>query len=340
VDRNPRYAALDVGSHTIRLLIARLDENRHLVPLCNERRVTRLAHQLQVDQRLKPSSIRGSLEALEEYAGILASHRVTSVTCGATGAVRRAHNGQAFLDQVREATGIDGSILSETSEAFLSAKGVVSVLPDDGRDILTFDLGGSTTEFLHLKGRTEETVWSSSVFVGAATITERFLSADLPGDAGQTMARLAVRRSLREVMDRFARDSASEGNGHDAWKLVGTAGTVTTLAALKLRMLHYSPYRVNGEILTEPWLSEVIGRLSNMSLSERRRLPGIEEGREDIILGGALIVHEILAGLGRSSFVVTDAGLLEGQLLDLIEKDRFQTSGLRTSLVWRLPKDH
>lgn len=340
VDCNPSYAALDVGSHTIRLLIARLDENRFLVPLRNERRVTRLAHEIQIDQRLKPSSIRSSLEALDEYAAMIASHQVTSTACGATGAVRRALNGRAFLEQMKEVTDIEGSVLSETSEAFLSAKGVVSFLPDDGHGMLTFDLGGSTTEFLHIEGRTGETAWSSSIFVGAATITERFLRDDPPGEVAVATARQAVRQELREVTDRLAPSSDSKGNGPEDWRLVGTAGTAAALAALKLRMPDYLPYRVHGEILTEPWLSEVIEQLSNMSISERRLLPGMEDGREDIILGGALIVHEIMRGLGRSSLMVTDAGLLEGLLLDLIEKERFQISGLRTPLVWKLPKDH
>ncbi len=331
-DDNPRYAAVDIGSHTIRLLVARLDENRILVPVQSERRITRLAHQFQSDQSLKQPAIRASMEVLREYADILASRGVRSVACGATGVVRRAVNGSRFMDEVRACTGLSGSILSESSEAFLSAKGVLSVLPPNGKGVLTFDLGGSTTEFLAVEPNGDEPAWSDSVFVGASTITERFLAEAPPSADSVRQARDAIGEVIREVMRR-----CSTGMEADrlTWELVGTAGTVTTLAAMHLRMDPYEPYRVNGAALTRDWIEFMMGRLARTSLAERRLLPGLEEGREDIILGGALVVHEILLGLGRSGLLVADAGLLEGLLLDLVERECFGPAGLRTPLRWR-----
>jgi len=334
-DDNPRYAAIDIGSHTIRLLVARLDENLVLVPLQSERRITRLAHQFQSDQCLKQPAIRTSMEVLREYADILASRGVRSVACGATGVVRRAADGSPFMNEVRACSGISGSILSESSEAFLSAKGVLSVLPRNGKGVLTFDLGGSTTEFLAVESSGEEPAWSDSVFVGASTISERFLAEAPPSADAVRQAREAVSGGIREVMRRC--NTGLEGDLYP-WELVGTAGTVTTLAAMHLRMDPYEPYRVNGAELTREWIEDMIGHLARTSLAERRLLPGLEEGREDIILGGALVVHEILLGLGRSRLLVTDAGLLEGLLLDLVERERFGSAGLRTPLQWRFPR--
>ncbi len=125
-------------------------------------------------------------------------------------------------------------------------------------------------------------------------------------------------------------------------RLVGTAGTVTTLAAMYLNMERYVPYRVNGLVLTKDWLSLTIESLAQMPLAQRRLIAGLEPGREDIILGGAVIVSEILSCFGQDRFIVTDAGLLEGLLIDLIEKESGlyggEAAGLRTGLTWRLQK--
>ena len=124
--------------------------------------------------------------------------------------------------------------------------------------------------------------------------------------------------------------------------LAGTAGTVSTLAAMHIEMERYVPYRVNGLVLTKDWLSTTVESMARMPLAQRRMIKGLEPGREDIILGGAVIVSEILACFGRDRFVVTDAGLLEGLLIDLVEKESGlgggEDAGLRTVLTWRLQK--
>jgi exopolyphosphatase / guanosine-5'-triphosphate,3'-diphosphate pyrophosphatase len=331
---SPHYAAIDVGSHTTRLLIARLEEERRLVPVRSERRVTRLARQFQTNQNLNETAIQASLEVLGEYAAIIGAYRVVSIECGATGVVRNAPNGMELMERLRYRTGISGSILSESSEALLSAKGVISVLPERVGRFLTFDLGGSTTEFLLAERLRDEPLWSTSVPVGASTITERYLAENPPGEGALEQARCAIHDILRETLDRFSPEGAPMGEGGVGWDLVGTAGTVTTLAAMKLEMDPYVPFRVNGVVLDEEWLHEIIRKLSTTKVSERRRIPGLEEGREDVILGGALIVHDILLGLRRTSLIVTDAGLLEGLLLHLVEKERFGCAGMRTVLTW------
>jgi exopolyphosphatase/guanosine-5'-triphosphate,3'-diphosphate pyrophosphatase len=203
--------------------------------------------------------------------------------------------------------------------------------------VLTFDLGGSTTEFLAVEADADQPAWSGSVFVGASTITERFLKeAPAPADSLRR-ARSTIGEVIGEVVSRFNEEHAGRQASRQRRELVGTAGTVTTLAAMYLRMVPYEPYRVNGLELTREWIEEIIERLAGAALAERRLLPGLEEGREDIILGGALIVHEILLGLGRSRLLAADAGLLEGLLLDLVEGDCFETARLRTPLQWRFP---
>jgi exopolyphosphatase/guanosine-5'-triphosphate,3'-diphosphate pyrophosphatase len=329
-----KFGAIDIGSHTIRLLIAELDEDRTIRPLCIERRITRLARNFQDGETLKRPAIERSIEALRQYAALLKRFDVRSVACGATGVIRRARNSSDFLHIVEKSTGICPSILSEESEAYLSAKGSLSVLPTRQKRILAFDLGGSSTEFLLADSSQTGPLWSTSVFIGAATLTERFLTQDPPAKERIAQASNSARTALGSTLS-HAKNLLNTSSG-SSLQLVGTAGTVTTLAAMHLKMDVYEPYRVNGHVLTLEWLTETIDLLAGLDLASRRSLPGLEEGREDIILGGALIVREILHGMEQSQLTVTDGGLLEGLLLDHMEQKSGCPPSLIDPLTWRL----
>ena len=160
----------------------------------------------------------------------------------ATGVVRRAENGEEFLKSVHDVTGFPVSVLSEASEAFLSAKGILSALPSP--KALFFDLGGSSTEFLLVDAEKAEPVWSTSVFIGAATLTERYLPGDPPSPVCPR-ASDAVRSALYPALS-HGMYLANSGASSSSVRLVGTAGTVTTLAAMCLEMAVYHPFRVNG----------------------------------------------------------------------------------------------
>jgi exopolyphosphatase/guanosine-5'-triphosphate,3'-diphosphate pyrophosphatase len=117
-------------------------------------------------------------------------------------------------------------------------------------------------------------------------------------------------------------------------EVVGTAGTVTTLAAIRLEMVAYRPYRVNGLVLEAAWIRACIERLARLQSAERCRVPGLEQGREDIIIGGAILVEELLRGLRHDRVAVTDAGLLEGLLLAGIEDRLGLPRSLSSPLTW------
>jgi exopolyphosphatase/guanosine-5'-triphosphate,3'-diphosphate pyrophosphatase len=119
-------------------------------------------------------------------------------------------------------------------------------------------------------------------------------------------------------------------------QVAGTAGTVTTLAAMRLEMDVYKPFRVNGLVLTEAWLSALIDELSALSCAERQKLVGLERGRETIILGGALIVQELMRGLEHTHFTVVDSGLLEGLVLALIEEEYGWPASLASPLTFHM----
>jgi exopolyphosphatase / guanosine-5'-triphosphate,3'-diphosphate pyrophosphatase len=333
------YASIDIGSHTSRMLIARLEEGQSVLPLVTERRITRLARNFRDGGTLDSARMSQSIEVLKEYARLIKDHGVRSVACGATGVVRRARNGKAFLDNILDLTGLRVSILSETSEAILSAKGIISVLPNRPEIILSFDLGGGSTEFVLMDIARPQPIWSTSVSIGATTITERYLRGDPPSSLSIGGASATVRDALAEPLAMVAELLKAAGPASPPPLVVGTAGTVTTLAAMHLEMNRYVPFRVNGLNLDKSWLEPTIDRLARSSLASRRAIPGLEAGREDIILGGALIVREILEGMRQDRLTVTDAGLLEGLLLDLIENEFGCSQPLVSPLTWQLQKE-
>lgn len=337
IGNTSNFAAMDIGSHTIRLLIADCT-NKQIRPLCVERAITRLAHGFQTDHNLSATSTQQSIAVLIRYAEMLKHYQVSAAACGATGVIRQAANSGEFLQAIAEATGLQPVILSEGTEAVLSAKGALSALPAPRDLILCFDLGGGSTEFLLLDPKQTRPLWSASAFIGAATITERYLSADPPSEAALVEAHNAIRATIDSTLLNLQPFLRERHIPTGLLQVVGTAGTATTLAAMYLKMTHYQPHRVNGLVLAADWLSNLSDHLAKLPLAARRRLPGLEQGREDIILGGALIVGEILRHLQQPRLTVTDAGLLEGLLIQLIEQQYQLPQTLLTPLTWRWEK--
>jgi exopolyphosphatase/guanosine-5'-triphosphate,3'-diphosphate pyrophosphatase len=336
------FASIDIGSHTTRLLIAQR-HGTELAPVRTERRVTRLARDFHEDEITEQAQL-GNISALKEYKSIIDQFHVKGIACGATGVVRRAKNSESLIERIIHQTGIECRILSEQTEALLSAKGVLSFLGQTSNDLLIFDVGGASTEFL-LTGR-EISAFSTSRPIGATTLTEKYLKGDPPGLEAVKRSALSARYEIFSAKEHLYENLKKNGivTFFARFQPVGTAGTVTTLAAMFNKMQRYVAYRVNGIVLSKDWLSDTIKSLASMSLAYRKLLAGLEPGREDIILGGAVIVSEVLSCFGYDSLAVSDAGLLEGLLVELVEKEMAMEGGeisasLRTALTWRLQKE-
>lgn len=332
-------ASIDIGSHTIRMLAAKIDGGTRVRPMIVERRITRLAEDFDKGQTLKEPAMDRSLAVLKEYACILEDLGIRSIRCGATGVVRRAENSERFLRAIRDTTGFEVSVLSELSEAYLSAKGSLSVLPPPTHPLVSFDLGGSSTEFLLVDPKSERPRWETSVFIGAATLTARDLIGDPTDRESVASARATVQELLAPAISAFHGLRGVVESPILPVQMVGTAGTVSTLAAMYLEMESYEPYRINGLVLDRKWLDETVELLIRLPIASRRRLTGLEEGREDIILGGAIIVQEILKGFHQDRLTVTDGGLLEGLLLEMAEGELGWPGRLCSPLTWESRSD-
>ncbi|MCE5334390.1 MAG: hypothetical protein LLG06_07340 [Desulfobacteraceae bacterium] len=333
------FASIDIGSHTTRMLIASKQGDR-LIPLCSQRRVTRLAQDFQKSGEIVPAAQTRNLSALQEYSALLQSHGVQRLACGATGVLRRARNRDAVLSRIAEKTRIVPEVLSEEAEAILSAKGILSVLPRSDGNVLSFDVGGGSTEFLLATSGASRPAWTASRPVGAATLTEKYLSGDPPGPVALEASIISARAEILSAREDMHATLCAKGISElpGPLLLAGTAGTVTTLAAMHLGMTRYAPSRVNGTVLTSGFLSSLLHSFCSMRLEDRRRTPGLERGREDIILGGAVIVDQILACFGSDRFVAIDAGLMEGLLLGLVEREYLMADELTTGLTWLMQK--
>ncbi|MEJ5348807.1 MAG: hypothetical protein WHS46_08985 [Desulfosoma sp.] len=330
-----RYAAVDIGSHTVRLLVAEWHADGKLYPLHNERHVTRLAQGFLENGLLTDRAMERTAAVLSDIAVHLQNFSPRAVRCGATGVVRKASNGFDFIRRVQAMAPWKVSILTEAEEAALSLQGMLSVLQPENDLVVCFDLGGSSTELALVDRHSPWPLWIGSVFLGAATLTETYFQ-EAPVSMEQVhQAARHARRVLQPAVESIFETLQKASLSGKKWTVAGTAGTVTTLAAMEARMDTYVPYRINNRTLTKAWIAETVRFLASLSLEARRGLVGLEPGREDIILGGVVIVKEILDCFGAFHMLVSDAGLLEGLLLDLLQGAATQ-SGVSPQWVWRL----
>ncbi len=304
----PPLASIDIGSNTLRLLIAEKVAKGPITPARVERRITRLGEQFLPSKILQVRAMARSIAALREFAGLLAGHGARDYLAGATAVVREARNGAEFLRRVEEAAGISVRVLSGAEEAELALQGAASVIPSGDAPLALFDIGGGSTEVIRQAAGNNRGAESVSLPIGVLHLTETFLRDDPPGiDACNRLA-----RHVRGVLEAVHFSGSTEGL---LW--IGTAGTVTTLAAMYLELERYEPVRINGVVLERSWLVDLWNRLATTPMAARRGIVGLEPGREDIILAGALVTVELMDTFRFSQVTVSDAGLLEGLFLEL-----------------------
>jgi exopolyphosphatase/guanosine-5'-triphosphate,3'-diphosphate pyrophosphatase len=305
----PPLASIDIGSNTLRLLIAEQVGKGPIKQARLERRITRLGERFMPSNILRAPAMARSIAALREFAALIAEHEVRDYLAGATAVVREAGNRAEFIRRVEEEAGISVRVLSGTEEAEFALQGAASVILGGGDSPLALiDIGGGSTEVIRRSPGKRPGVESVSLPIGVVHLTETFLRDDPPGP--DACARLA--RHVRDVLEAVHFSAPL-----DDLLWIGTAGTVTTLAAMYLELERYHPARINGLVLERQWLADLCNRLADTPVASRRGIVGLEPGREDIILAGALISVELMDKFRFSRLTVSDAGLLEGLFLEL-----------------------
>lgn len=301
-------AAIDLGSHTARLLIARRSPTSSWgwLPIERRRAYVRLA----ADEGGGKNSDTGPrttariVDVLSDFARRIAHYHVKEVRGVATGIIREPMYGEGLLSRLYQATGIRIELISGEREARLSGLGARRVLCIQG-DALVFDLGGSTTEFLQ-EQQGKQGAWS--IPLGAAVLTRRFIHSDPP--------RLDELKAVSQEVQERLRPVRQEISGIPL--AVGTGGTVVTLAAMVhgISWEDISPERLNGLRLSLSQMEACLSQMKMLTSAERSVRLGLDPGRADVIVAGALAVVEIMRFLESPDLTVGMSDLLEGLLIE------------------------
>ncbi|MBW6508194.1 MAG: exopolyphosphatase [Desulfuromonadales bacterium] len=292
-------ATVDIGSNTVRMLVGSCDAGR-LQPRLYERRITRLGGGFSVEMGLSATAMARTLAALKEFSTILEQHQAQCLRAVGTAALRRAVNRQQFIEQVFQHTGLSIDVIDGVEEAQLAAIGVLSAISPHPGNAVIFDIGGGSTELIIvIDGRV--CVQQSYPF-GVVRLAEEYD----PHQQEQTIAAM-----LTDFRSLFQHQLSSS----QPIELIGTAGTMTTLAAIDLGMIHYDPTAINNHRLSLAWMHTLYDQLVTLSAIDREQLAGMEQGRGDLILPGLRTATVIAEALGVTHLKVADAGLLEGVFL-------------------------
>ncbi len=311
IERTRRpVAAVDCGTNSTRLIVVAPDG----AVLEREMRITRLGEGVDAKGLLAPTAIARTLQVLREYRATIDERGVAGVRIVATSAVRDAHNAEEFMEPAAAIVGMDLEVLPGEEEGRLSFEGATAHLPADcaGHDerALVIDIGGGSTElsagFPPGDARHDAAgVVTSSLDIGCVRVSERFLRHDPPFADELSAARAAVAEELARAR------GALPKLGPDGL-LIGLAGTVSALACLQLGVAEYDRARIHHAMLghdeVERWLTALAGETAK----ERLAHPGIDEGREDVIVGGAIVLAQAMATFGRERCLVSEDDILDG----------------------------
>lgn len=308
-----KYASLDIGTNTFRLLIAEV-EGAALKPLLYKRTITRLGGNF-TEAGIDPKAAERAFSALSDFRRIVSENGVDKVYAVATSVVRRARNRDWFLIEVNKRTGFRLDVISGDEEARLSLLGVMNVIKDSRVNRLVMDIGGGSTEFITTKGGDIRGAWSMEM--GVVHLTEKFLKSDPPLGSELNSLEDDIKGVVGEIKGLMAKDGIDpvEYSAARGALLVGTAGTITTLAAMDQDLETYDRDRINNYTLTLQKVKNMYKRLSVMTLKEREDVLTLEKGREDLIIPGSAITFIVMESFGFQEIKVSDAGLLEGIIL-------------------------
>jgi exopolyphosphatase / guanosine-5'-triphosphate,3'-diphosphate pyrophosphatase len=308
------YAALDLGTNNCRLLIARPQGSGFAVVDAFSR-IVRLGEGLATSGRLSDAAIERTLAALRICAEKLKRRNVILARSVATEACRQAANGAEFIGRVYQETGIALDIITAEEEARLAVLGCHALLePGDG-PALVFDIGGGSTELVLVdsQGPSPRILdWHSAQW-GVVSLTEASGSADTPEQRAALYAAMRAR-----VAESFAPFAARLRPPRGTPRLLGTSGTVTTLASVHLGLAAYDRSVIDGLIVPAPAMREVSQRIARMSMAERSQVPCIGSERADLVVAGCAILETILDLWPAERLGIADRGIREGILRSLI----------------------
>jgi exopolyphosphatase / guanosine-5'-triphosphate,3'-diphosphate pyrophosphatase len=314
------YAALDLGTNNCRLLVARPTSHGFRVVDAFSR-IIRLGEGIAASRRISEAAIERAVEALQICRDKMQARGVVRARLIATEACRAAENGEEFRSRVAKEAGLELEIINSATEARLAATGCTELFDPAASGVILFDIGGGSSELVRLNrsgpGRrgppAPDIVGWASFPVGVVTLAERY--------GGKAVSRKIYDAMVDEVagfVENFATNHRCDLNG---FHMLGTSGTVTTIAGVYLRLRRYDRRRVDGCWLSDTAISGVVDELMAMSFDERAANPCIGADRADLVLAGCAILDAIRRAFPCPRLRVADRGLREGMLVEMMRED-------------------
>ncbi|MGH6672024.1 MAG: Ppx/GppA phosphatase family protein [Xanthobacteraceae bacterium] len=316
----PTYAALDLGTNNCRLLIARPTPDGFRV-IDAFSRIIRLGEGLAANRRIGDAAIARAVDALLVCRDKMRARQVARARLIATEVCRAAENAQAFCARIAEEAGLELEIVDSATEARLAATGCTELFDPAASGVILFDIGGGSSEVVRLgrpgAGRhgppLPDIVGWASLPVGVVTLAERY--------GGTKVSREIYDAMIDEVASFVAKFATAHACDLDGVHMLGTSGTVTTIAGVYLKLKRYDRRRVDGCWLSDEQISTVVAELMAMSFDERAANPCIGADRADLVLAGCAILDAIRRAFPCPRLRVADRGLREGMLVEMMRED-------------------
>lgn len=326
------HAAIDIGTNSIHLVVARATASGGFEVVTSEKEMVRLGSGAGDMKRLEPAAIDRGIAALSHMVEV-ATSLGADITAVATSAVREAENRQEFVDRARCELGLVVEVISGIEEARLIHHGALHAIPSSDRRTLVVDIGGGSTEFVVGDGL--DIIEARSLRLGAIRITQRFVTDSLDDDGVPT--RKAIKRCrvfLRDAVGGVARDLGA----HNPETIIGCSGTITSVAEMIAARRGPIPKQMNGVWFSKSELDDLVDEVISASAEARGSMPGLDERRIDIIVGGILLLQEILRAFDLDDVTISEYALREGVLFDRFPAEDGHLYDLRRSNAVRLAR--
>lgn len=306
---HPRLAAIDVGTNTIRLTVAEVQDDDTYRILDEEREMVRLGEKLDRTGRLSEAAMTRALAAIGKMKAIADGFKITQLRAIATSAVREAANGRAFVREVSRQHKVRIDVISGEEEARLAFRTASRHFDFQGRPTAVVDIGGGSVEVILSAGTAIDHVYSFPL--GAVRVTERLVRSD--------PLRPRHWKQMKDEIDRTIRPVTRQG-AHRAEIMIGSGGTFTALAHMSKWQREGRHGSVQGYVLTPAEIIHLLGRLRETPLEARREIQGLSSDRADIIVGGVSVISRLVRGLETQQIMVNERGIRDGLLLHMVSE--------------------
>ena len=288
-------ATIDIGTNSVLLLICQKEKDP-IKAIGDFATICRLGEGIGDSRQLKPEAMERAIEVLKNYRSLCDQHRVEKIFAVGTAAIRRAENGNVFIQRVKKELGIDVQVISGEKEAELNW---ISCSTDFGPEIVVIDIGGGSTEMCWYTGKVEKI----SIPIGTVFLTEKYCHSDPVTDKEFQKLNNAIQQTLQSQ-----RASVPEYKR----TIVATAGTATTLASVHQKLDIYQSEKIHGSSLTLAEIQKIVLELKSKTIAERKKIRGLEPKRADVILSGACLLENFVRVSGQSTVLVSDRGVRWG----------------------------